>query len=64
MNAILLLSIVAIVIVILLYRKEGYADQVIHAGVGGISGPMGRYLSEDGIENIPTNEMGMRRWYY
>jgi hypothetical protein len=28
------------------------------------SGPMGRYLSEDGIENIPTNEMGMRRWYY
>lgn len=64
MQPFLLIALVGLLAMFLLYQKEGYADQVIHAGVGGIAGPMGRYLSPSGEEEIPTNEMGMRRWYY
>jgi len=34
---------IALLLAIASLRKEKYANQVVHAGVGGIAGPMGRY---------------------
>ena len=58
-GCVLLMLAVALILLYLYFGKgrEGYANQVVHAGVGGIAGPMGRYMV-DGVEEIPE------RWTY
>ena len=53
----IVLLIAALILLYVYFGREGYANQVIHAGVGGIAGPMGRYMV-DGVEEIPE------RWAY
>ena len=41
-SPIIALILIGVVLVLWFVRREGYAPQVMHAGVGGIAGPVGR----------------------
>ena len=42
-GASIIIASMVLLLAIVSFRREGYANQVVHAGVGGIAGPMGRY---------------------
>jgi hypothetical protein len=60
----MVLLIIGIYLIVNSATREKYADQVVHAGVGGIAGPMGRYMDQPGFpKGFPETDEGLSRWY-